>query len=237
MTGAMLTHTHALVRYVCVCVCVCVTAQARTTFHPDATNTVIFPPFVKILWLSALSNAFIGVLMLVVPVEITGDDTHANLSISVLLYPLAWALQHFVVEGIACMLMQKGCGVGAARAAFKQALLWALVTFVLQTGVYSSSKHTTAMIFQVSWSVLLLVFFLALWVTPSNHLFRRPACIPYAKFWFFFRVVTLLCFLASESNMKGLEEVGACGYVFLPLLGFPILQPLICYWTLLEDSL
>jgi hypothetical protein len=135
------------------------------------------------------------------------------------------------------MLMQKGCGVGAARAAFKQALLWALVTFVLQTGVYSSSKHTTAMIFQVSWSVLLLVFFLALWVTPSNHLFRRPACIPYAKFWFFFRVVTLLCFLASESNMKGLEEVGACGYVFLPLLGFPILQPLICYWTLLEDSL
>jgi hypothetical protein len=31
--------------------------------------------------------------------------------------------------------------------------------------------------------------------------------------------------------------VGSCGYVFLPLLGFPILQPLVCYWTLLDDSL
>lgn len=94
--------------------------RARATFHPDATSSVIFPPFVKILWLSALSNAFIGFLMLFVPVEITGDDTHNNLSISVLLYPLAWGLQHFVVEGVACMLMQKGCGVGAARAAFRQ---------------------------------------------------------------------------------------------------------------------
>lgn len=198
---------------------------------------MIFPPFVKILWLSALSNAFIGFLMLFVPVEITGENTHDNLSISVLLYPLAWALQHFVVEGVACMLMQKGCGVGAAKTAFKQSLLWAFVTFVLQTGVYSSSKHNTAMVYQVSWSALLLVFFLALWLTPQHRLFRRPACIFYAKFWFFFRVVTLLCFLAAESNLKVLEEVGGCGYVFLPLLGFPILQPLVCYWTLQEDSL
>ena len=175
--------------------------------------------------------------MLFVPVEITGDDTHNNISISVLLYPLAWGLQHFVVEGIACMLMQKGCGVGAARAAFKQSLCWALVTFAMQAGVYSSEEHTTAVILQVTWSCLLLGFFLLLWLAPQHRLFRRPAAVSYAKFWFWFRVVSLLCFLAAESNIEGLEYVGGCGYVFLPLLGFPILQPLICYWTLLEDSL
>jgi hypothetical protein len=210
--------------------------QARTTFQPDATNTVIFPPFVKILWLSALSNAFIGVLMLVVPVEITGDNTHNNLSISVLMYPLAWALQHFVVEGVACMLLQKGCGVGAARAAFKWALSWALVTVLMQGG-YSASEHTTAVALQAAWNALLLAFFLVLWLAPQDLLYRRPACVPYAKFWFFFRVVSLLCFLAAESKTPGLEDVGSCGYVFLPLLGFSILQPLVCYRTLLEDSL
>jgi hypothetical protein len=209
--------------------------QARTTFHPDASNTVIFPPFVKILWISALSNAFIGFLMLVIPVEMTGDSTHDNLSISVLLYPLAWAMQHFVVEGVAFMLMQKGCGVGAARSAFKAALLWAGFTFVLQAGVYSS-EHFLAMVFQVTWSLPLLLFFGALWLAPQHTLYRRPACVLYAKFWFIFRLVTLICFVCVESRVHVLEAIGGCGYVFLPLLGFPILQPIICYWTLLEDS-
>ena len=208
--------------------------QARTTFHPDATNTVIFPPFVKILWLSALSNAFMGILMLTIPVEITGSDAHENISITVLLYPLAWALQHFVVEGIAFMLMQKGCGVGAATTAFRQALLWALVTFILQAGVYSSDHHTSIII-KLAWSSLPLAFFFILWLTPGKQLFRRPACFAYAKFWFWFRVISIFCYALSET--KHLENYGNCGYVFLPLLGFALVQPFICYWTLLEDSL
>lgn len=123
--------------------------QARTTFNPDATSTVIFPPFVKILWVSALSSAFIGLLMLLVPVEITGEEAHDNLQITRLLYPLAWGLQHFVVEGVAFMLLQKGCGMGAGRKAFRMSLSWAVVTFVMQCGVYSASSHSTSVIFQV----------------------------------------------------------------------------------------
>ena len=103
--------------------------------------------------------------------------------------------------------------------------------------MYSAKRHSTAVILQCVWSALLLLFFLALWVAPHDRLFRRPAAVPYAKFWFWFRVMSLLCFVAAESNLDIVEDIGSCGYVFLALLGFAILQPLVCYWTLLEDSL
>lgn len=62
-------------------------------------------------------------------------------------------------------------------------------------------------------------------------------CRWYAKFWFWFRVVTLVTFVLSESQVLVLERVGRCSFSLGPLLLFPIVQPYLCYKALLEDSL
>lgn len=195
-----------------------------------AVHSVLFPFYTQLLWLSAISNMYLGLLMLLIPVEITGD----NSGMSNLLYPSAWAVQHFVVEGIAVMLMQKGCGRGSAVKAARVTIIWAGITFVLQIMAYTTAG-ITSITAQCIWSSMLLIFYFCLWKLPQNRLFRRPAAIFYARFWFWFRVVTLTCYGLAESRTEVLSAIGSCGYAFGPLLGFTILQPYVCYWTLLED--
>ncbi len=75
-----------------------------------------------------------------------------------------------------------------------------------------------------------------LWTLPQNRLFRRPAAIPYAKFWFFFRVMEITLYGMSQAEDSIVQKIGKCGYVFGPLFIFTIFQPIVMYWTLLADS-
>lgn len=206
--------------------------KAREEFSPMAVKSVMFPPYVNILWVTAFSNAFIGFLFLVVPVKITNGDDDA----SEYLYPIAWAIQHFVIEGIAFMFMRKGCGVDAARQTFRYAAVWALITYFLMQIWYSTS-HIVSITFYLIWSVMMLTLFGSLWLLPLENLYRRPVAISYAKFWFCFRVVATITFCFSESGVEIMENIGNCGYTFGPLLFFPLIQPYICYKALLADCM
>lgn len=206
--------------------------KAREEFSPKAVNSVIFPPYVRILWVSAFSNAYIGFLFLFVPVRITAQDKDA----SEYLYPIAWAIQHFVIEGIAFMFMQKGCGIGATRTSMKYATVWALITYFLMQLWYSTT-HVVSITFYMIWSGIMLVFFGCVWLLPQERLYRRPVAVWYSKFWFLFRIVPTITYCFSQSRIDVLENIGNCGYTFGPLLLFPLIQPYICYRALLEDSL
>lgn len=145
---------------------------AARELTPRAVESVIFPVYAQILWLNVICNAYIGVLLLFVPVSITGDSR----DISRYLYPLSYSLQHFIIEGVAFMLMQKGCGVGAAKRAFGYSFVWGLVTYFLMQMWYSTD-HVTSIVFHVLWSVCMLVFFGCLWFLPQEMLYRRPAAM------------------------------------------------------------
>jgi hypothetical protein len=196
-----------------------------------AVKSVIFPVFTKMMWMSAFSSFYIGVLLIFVPVNVT----RSNDGIEALLYPLAWSFQHAVIEGIPFLLMQKGCGKNAAKRAGLQTLLWCLLTFLMQVVVYYYGGMIS-IVAQGAWSVIILVFYFALWKLPRHRLFRRPAAILYAQFWFWFRVMVLIVFTCALSGNILLRQIGECGYVFGPLLLFALLQPGMSYWCLLQDS-
>ena len=196
-----------------------------------AMKSVIFPIFVRMMWLSAFSNFTLALLMLLVPVDFTSTNSTA----ATVLYPLAFSLQHAVMEGIAFLLMQKGCGNFAAARAGRWTVMWCGITLVANLiGHARSIRH--AVVVQGLWSFSMLVFYLLLWVLPQNRLFRRPAAVPYAKFWFWFRVVELVLFVMSQLKQFTPQQIGRCGYVFGPLLIFTVFQPLVMYITFLEDS-
>ena len=138
-----------------------------------------------------------------------------------------------MVEGVAFLLMQKGLGVFAARQSFKYACAWALVTLVAQYFTFRNNEDFSFLASMI-WQTILLLFYGALWVLPQKNLFRRPAVIYYARNWCLFR---LLCMFASVMFFfDDTHAAGSCIYVIGNLFPFAIFEPLLLYYTLLQDS-
>jgi hypothetical protein len=197
----------------------------------DAVKSVIFPIFTFMMWISAFTSISVALVILFVPVDLTSrNDSNARW-----LYPAVFTMQHIVLEGVAFLLMQKGCGKYAAWNAFKLMAVWAAITLAANVIGYSPG-FKVSIVALLTWDATILVFFFLLWILPQNRLFRRPAAIPYAKFWFFFRVVEITLYSMSQVTDPLAAQIGRCGYVFGPLLVFTIFQPIVMYWTLLADS-
>jgi hypothetical protein len=203
--------------------------EAQWYYGDDAVQSVIFPVFVVVVWANILSNIYAGFIVALVPINPIGSN---NLVFSCL-YASMTASQHVILEGIAFLLMQKGCGYHALFSAGKAALLWGIFSFFLMIYIYYVNNWIgdTA---EALWYFILLIFYLALWLAPQDRLFRRPAVITYSKFWVIYRIFTIcihVLFFFRET-----EETGSCGYIILQILFYAIIQPLVCYWTLLQDS-
>jgi hypothetical protein len=207
--------------------------QARNARNGDndAVKSVIFPIFTIMMWVSAFTSISVALVILFVPVDLTSrNDSNARW-----LYPTVFTLQHIVLEGVAFLLMQKGCGKYAAWNASKLMAIWAAITLTANVIGYSPG-YKVSIVALLTWDASLLIFYFLLWILPQNRLFRRPAAIPYAKFWFFFRVVEITLYSMSQVSDPLAAQIGRCGYVFGPLFVFTIFQPIIMYWTLLADS-
>lgn len=203
-------------------------AQAENG-REDAVKSVIFPVFVNVLWCSAFVNIYNGVITALVPANPLGDNGFLVSAV----YASIWGLQHAVLEGIAFLLMQKGCGQHAASRAFKMAIGFGSYTFVVFFFCFST-VGTIQKVLELSWDFICWLFFAALWLAPQRRFFRRPAAILYAKFWFLYRSLVIITnvFLFFDET----EKMGACGYILCTVFLFAIFQPLVCYWTLLQDS-
>jgi small-conductance mechanosensitive channel len=198
----------------------------------EAVKSVIFPIFTAIMWASAFTSVSVALVILFVPVDLTKhSNSHARF-----LYPIVFSMQHMVLEGVVFLLMQKGCGKYAALKAGRMILYWGIITLIANIIGYSPNLGHLSLAAQLCWDSSLLVFFFLVWVLPQNNLFRRPAAIPYARFWFFFRVLEITLYCMSQSVDHQARLIGQCGYVFGPLFIFTIFQPIVMYKTLLEDS-
>lgn len=202
----------------------------KQNFH--RVESAIFPAFIKLVWLSLLGNAYVGILIIFVPVTINQNNSIQ----ACVLYALAWALQHFAIEGIAFMFMQKGVGFYAAKTATKKAAYFSIFTFVIELIVYANLGYISVAC-QFLWEVILIIFYLMLWQLPRRKLFRRPAAIIYGRFWCCYRVLNLIFFIfIAADNNSVIYELGWCGRDFISLYGYCVVHPFITYWSLLQDS-
>lgn len=129
--------------------------------------------------------------------------------------------------------MQKGLGIHAAKVAFKQSAVWGVVTLAFQILIYTN-HNDRSFISSMVWQLMLLIFYGALWLIPQRRLFRRPAVIYYARTWFLFRI---LCMTASTLfYFDRTHAIGNCVYIIGTLFPFTIFEPLLMYYTLLQDS-
>ena len=203
-------------------------AQEETD-NDEAVNSVIFPVFVRLLWLSVTVNIISGILVILIPLHRAGDNT----LLTSILYGFVWAMQHGVLEGVAFLLMQKGCGQHAAKRTRQWSFVWVSLVFLLMFASFYYGGIVTSILSIIRDTVLVL-FYLALYIAPQEQLFRRPAALFYSKCWLFYRGFFLfLYFILAVTHT---EYLGNCGYIILSLFVFAIIQPLIMYKTLLLDS-
>jgi serine/threonine protein kinase len=205
-------------------------AEAQAEYgREDAVKSVIFPVFVYVLWANVFYTVYQGILIASVPVA----TDEKNSSFASILFASSYAIGHMIIEGVAFLLMQKGCGQHAARAAAKWSAMWGIATFILMFFIFHNGGDI-AVLLEIVWDMLMFLFYIFLWLAPQKRLFRRPAAILYARFWTIYRTATVIinCTLLFKST----ENTGACGYIFVSFFFLSIMQPLVCYWTLLQDS-
>lgn len=138
---------------------------------------VIFPVYIPFMYLSFLSDILVGGLILFLPVDYSGKNNW----IMAVCAGVVYALQHFVLEGIAFTMMQYGCGYRAAKKAALYASLFAVFTFFDQLIVRRYANTTSAYAADMFWNIVLLVFYLSLWLLPETIMFRRPSVVFYSK--------------------------------------------------------
>ena len=100
------------------------------------------------MWASAFSDFFYAIVLLFAPVDLYDS----NPWLQAILYAFAWTFQEVVIEGVAFLLMQYGCGNEAAKRAGFYSFLWvSLISFF----IFVSSTHFNSSLF---YSRELLVF-------------------------------------------------------------------------------
>jgi hypothetical protein len=205
-------------------------AQEESEGDQEAVKSVIFPVFVRLLWLSVIVNIISGIMVILVPLHRGGE----NSALTAALYGFVWAMQHGVLEGVAFLLMQKGCGQHAANRVKKWALVWIAFVFILMFSSFYYGSIITAVLAFVR-DIVLILFYLVLWLAPEQRLFRRPAAIFYSKCWVYYRTFFLLMYIVMLITHT--EYLVNCGYILMALFVYAIMQPLLMYNTLLRDSL
>lgn len=190
--------------------------------------------------ISVLSDILVGLITLFTT---RYYESSYNWPVSVM-FALVYALQHFVLEGIALTMMQYGCGYQTAARAATYASVWAILTFLDQLFVARQGLNTSAFIADLAWNITLFGFYAVLWLSPEKIMFRRPSVIFYSKFWVFFRLLYILTltFLIvqdiheqdDDSNIE--DNLGFCILDISSKLVLVVCKPYVIYYTLLADS-
>lgn len=200
-------------------------ASLQSSRQSSFSSSTIFPAFELFLYLLVFVNAFTGVLILSTDYHVGGEWTTSSF-----LFTAAITMQHMVTEGMAFMLMQKGCGLYAFKRAGYFAMLWGGVTYALL--VYTSFRQKGAFGVFSAWNSMLLVFYLSLWFTPMDYLFRRPAAVLFAKLFSVYHGLTFALFIYEFFFTN---DSVACTFFFDFIFVEPVLQPIFAYYILLED--
>lgn len=181
---------------------------------------------------SALSDLLVAVVLLCTDFRMfTSNDWATSAAIALIL-----AGEHVVMEGVAFMLIQHGCGRQAVTQAFSYALLWGFFTFAFYLIYAKASGSLYASLASIVLQLALLLFYLALWRLPLQTLFRRQALRRYAKFWTIFRFLVLIAEILFIKQLPTHTGAVSCFSFFAPVLTFIIFKPMMVYYALMADT-
>jgi hypothetical protein len=190
---------------------------------------ILFPSYVKILYAVSIIDLFTFSFILILEPHLNDYDT-------MLLYCLAIAAQHTITEGIAFMFLQKGCGIYSKRNSQKFAICWFVISFLSSYFIFMDNDIAR----YIGWGIWfsIVVCYGLLWLLPAKVLFRRPAGITYARFWFWYRALMFLfyCLILLQPNESSKSSWGYCGVVVIGICGYALCHPFIIYRSLVEDS-
>jgi hypothetical protein len=207
-------------------------AQLAVVEESRIASNVIFPVFVNILWINAAVMFYIGMITIILPFGVYSyEKTWYGY-----FFAGMYAIEHCVIEGVAFLLMNKGLGYKSARKCVKRMIIWFVVTFICKTISFEEVDFNPVLSYvsNLVWEIIIATFYLVLWKCPHKHLFRRPAAIFYSKFWFWFRTSSIICNFFHFYRYY--NDIGQCFELFLNIWLFAILEPVIIYYTLLEDA-
>ena len=199
-----------------------------------AARYVMFPLYMPFMWASASSDLLVGLIVLF----ISYDSYQSNSWPTTIAVSSMWCVQHWVIEGIACLLLQYGCGMQAVRKAIYSSSTWAVFTFLCYLFAIRQGGHTYIIITFV-WHFSILVFYSVLWLAPDKLIFRRTALKRYARFWALFRLVSIVGLVLEAFNDAGLlgDDASDCFYMVGVILMYVIFKPYVVYYALLTDSI
>jgi len=196
-----------------------------------AARLVIFPCYLRIMYMAALSDFMLALLLLNVELELNKNNNFEK-SIT---YGIMIGFQHTIWEMVPLLFMMYGCGDVAFKRAFKYSLLWGILTAVMLTFGYHRSAETIGAFLQILWAILQFVFYGVVWLAPQKWLYRRWGILPFARFWFLLRIGMMIC-ASLQFASDDTRPVGNCAYVFGPLFVLTIFKQPLLYVTLLRDS-
>jgi hypothetical protein len=195
-----------------------------------AAKSVIFPAFKQFLWLSLVVYLWEGLTE-----AIMSPDRMDNGMGSAVYIASFNSIRHCVIDGVAFLLLQRGCGKNAARTALKYGLMWGSVIFVFGFSFLATAGNRSEAysIYNALKDFSTFLFYFVLWITPQDLLYRRPSLIFYSQFWAIYRLCSCLQYFLM--SMPGDSEPSACCDILFVLFLNPW-QSFVCYWTLLMDS-
>lgn len=202
-----------------------------------AAYHVVLPFYLPFLYFSAISDLFVGFCTVFINTKHNEEEDSNSMTVwlKASILALAFACQHLVIESVAFILMQYGCGYQAMMNTTLWGILWGICTFFVYLTLYKDGNQTSY-IAETCWSGLLLLFYFALWLLPETTLFRRSAVIYYARFWSILRVGILLSTASVRFGPSGMILMGDCLYDLFVLPAILLLKPYVLYRSLLIDS-
>jgi hypothetical protein len=191
-------------------------------------RSILFPAFEYCLYLQAVVSVYTGVVIILVPI----DPGEANSETQSLIFASVWALQHGVVEGLAILLNQNGCGRHALLKCVFMSLVWCGLCFILYVLFFEGGSAYA--VGQLSIDFLLLVYYGLLTFIPQQMVHRRPALMIYAKSWLLFRVFGTALHIGLLTRTS--NRLCSCAYFFFRIILFCFFQPILSYEVLLLDT-
>jgi serine/threonine protein kinase len=202
-------------------------AALRAGEEGGRVTSILFPTFEYLLYIQAAISVYTAIVIILVPI----DPGEVNRDTQSLLFASVWSFQHGVIEGLALLLQQNGCGHNALKKSLLMILLWCGICFILYVSFFKGGKNY--FVGQLLIDLILLVYYGSLTFLPQRILHRRPSLLLYSKYWLRFRIAGTLLHIGF---LTAGHRVCSCGYYFFRIVLFCFFQPILSYEVLLLDT-
>jgi hypothetical protein len=165
----------------------------------------------------------IGIVTALLDMSAIGDGAFA--------ISLKWGLYRICSESVAVFFMHNGIGIHTLLKSVAIGVTWGSFSTIVPFVVFNLYGWRSFLAVSTCFNVLLLTFDMLLWLAPRALIHRRPALLPFARYY----AVGLILFLLMHSLLLVEAERFPCLTESITLFA-DIFQPLVIYYALLQDS-